>query len=1278
MNDTNEIEGIFSLDEKNNDVLKAVYSEELNGAITFECMIENNENTKCIKENSLLLVKVENTFQPFYVMQLIEKHDAQSTKEVICQHALIELNYQYIESLILTQKSAEFALTEILKGTRWKIKTVERTDYHDYTERMPTVLEALNVFFKRWELERIIDVEINGNKITDFYISAVKKRGEYTKKRIEYNKDLTSISRNVDMTNVFTALIGSGSEIKEEEPPTEEVTEGEDEALKKYLDFKDINNGKNYVENLDALQKFGFPYLDESGQPKKMHRFGYFYYQTDDAQTLLDMTTKELERVCTPIIEYDASVIDIATDLMTEHEKITLGMTMDIIDREIDIQIQTRAIKITTDLLKPQNSSIVLGNFIQGMTDTVNRPTPTPEIDIPSFELPENVLVEGDTIRTEWLEGAINALQNAVLGGKGTVSITDTDGILIVDDANNPQKAIKLIGGMIAIANERNLDTGLFNWRTFGTGDGFTADEIKTGILSADRIKAYSLELNKLKLEAVEELRSGLVTTTEFVTVTADIGEIKSSVGKIEKDAEALTERVTTAEQKITDTAITNVVKQNFYTKEETEGAITTKGYVTESEVVQTAQESIFKYNQIGGYNLLSNSTWAGDNFDSWRFEFPNNTSNNSGAFTKYNSFESGVNKLPQPWVMELTAETESDTPWAYSEKFRLSANTNYVFSLWVAFDYTDSIRDKQLSIEFFECDNGISIFEDTTSIKKNSIMLDNTVNMAWKEYRLNVTTLAETTHGFVGLWNATKRANARICVNSLMVQKVESFDDVLKPWSMAENEVFTGITSINKNGVTVGNEKSVLKTHMENTGFSISKGGNIAGEFYAQGNETFFVADNVNATTIEAEEITALNIVNKLTENKTVYVNLSTGNDNNDGTSGKPLRSITEAVNRCPTNLDRFAYEIIISGSGNENLQIHNKHGGNLKFNFQSGCLLESNQIDFVRCTSLIDIVGNSTHSATKDGAIIHQREAGGHLMYFTACLYANVSNITLMQYNGAVPPKNQGYAIGVLRGGSVTVQNVEFDGWAVCLNAELGAMINARNTRGSNNDIYGRATVCGKLFLGANNANNNKIPLCNTFNYYHLDWGHTWGLTSANAVKTAGVHVAPTKPPTTQRTSAFKVVSIKAYENLYGWASVTNEIRQGRADTWQTGAWLTTCNFSNIRDTTTGYDATKAVSGKVTVTRLNTSHGLASGSKLSIYASANTNNNVTGDTLITNSVTINRGQTVTVALSAAIAKGFADGTHKAIKFYYASNSQAYYIRCSKDSLKLELTYYK
>lgn len=57
--------------------------------------------------------------------------------------------------------------------------------------------------------------------------------------------------------------------------------------------------------------------------------------------------------------------------------------------------------------------------------------------------------------------------------------------------------AMTLTGNGFAIADSKN-EWGEWNWRTFGTGSGFSADEITTGFLSSDRIQANSISSYKL------------------------------------------------------------------------------------------------------------------------------------------------------------------------------------------------------------------------------------------------------------------------------------------------------------------------------------------------------------------------------------------------------------------------------------------------------------------------------------------------------------------------------------------------------------------------------------------------------------------------------------------------------------------------------------------------------------------------------------------------------------------------------------------------------------
>ena len=62
-----------------------------------------------------------------------------------------------------------------------------------------------------------------------------------------------------------------------------------------------------------------------------------------------------------------------------------------------------------------------------------------------------------------------------------------------------------LCGEGFMIAHGRT-DSGDWNWRSFGTGEGFTADAIITGHLSADRIEAHTITVDKLNSSVGAEI----------------------------------------------------------------------------------------------------------------------------------------------------------------------------------------------------------------------------------------------------------------------------------------------------------------------------------------------------------------------------------------------------------------------------------------------------------------------------------------------------------------------------------------------------------------------------------------------------------------------------------------------------------------------------------------------------------------------------------------------------------------------------------------------------
>ena len=145
---------------------------------------------------------------------------------------------------------------------------------------------------------------------------------------------------------------------------------------------------------------------------------------------------------------------------------------------------------------------------------------------------------------------------------------------------------MKLCGEGFMIANQKN-DDGSWDWRTFGSGEGFSADLMVAGFLSADRTQSHSITANHLAADVGQSLdlssnTSIRLSVQEAVDVAAadmraDIDSIQSAVDDASSTVGDLEERVSEAELRITPNAIVSTVTGSEQYKEDL-AAITVTG----------------------------------------------------------------------------------------------------------------------------------------------------------------------------------------------------------------------------------------------------------------------------------------------------------------------------------------------------------------------------------------------------------------------------------------------------------------------------------------------------------------------------------------------------------------------------------------------------------------------------------------------------------------------------------------------------------------------------
>lgn len=459
------------------DIFDPEDEESLNAdsTLTFSTFYKNIE-----KGYRILYQDRLNEWHEYIIQSIKNKHNSSDDifLEVYAENSFYETLGDYIEDKRPRNSTATNALSEALATSRWEVGVVENLGLNTTSFYRCSVKDAVqNKIVKVWDGEFSTSIKVEGNKIVSRKVNIFKKRGDDHGKRFVYGKDIHEIEKVVNEEDIITALYGFGK--------GEEIEETGGHGRR--IDFADINNGKKYVENNAARLKYG-----RNSDKGKVHVFGKIEFDDiTDKRELLAKTKEELEKASTPKITYNAAVEDLVKHGF-EYEGVRLGDTVTVIDEELGLRLKARVIKLVKNLDNSSADKITLGNFVETTNDLFIEAYKK----INDFRNKEAIWDSAskkiqDGIDAEFLNNVIDKLNTEINNSGGYVYISkDGKGIITYDKPldQNPTKAIQLMGGSIRIANKKKSD-GTWDWRSFGTGDGFVADEIITGILKGGNVK---------------------------------------------------------------------------------------------------------------------------------------------------------------------------------------------------------------------------------------------------------------------------------------------------------------------------------------------------------------------------------------------------------------------------------------------------------------------------------------------------------------------------------------------------------------------------------------------------------------------------------------------------------------------------------------------------------------------------------------------------------------------------------------------------------------------
>lgn len=171
---------------------------------------------------------------------------------------------------------------------------------------------------------------------------------------------------------------------------------------------------------------------------------------------------------------------------------IGIGDTVTVNHKDIDIDMKTRTITIEWNLVTKKYENIEFGDV------EVNY---FAKQDIAREQL-DNILNKNGTVNAGEMEGIINAMQTKFKALRDVAQPQHTLGMLFEDKIKGSKTyGAMAIGSMgFMIASERTEDDKDWNWRTFGSGQGFFADwlvgKLRT-VLITNMDNSFEMDLNK-------------------------------------------------------------------------------------------------------------------------------------------------------------------------------------------------------------------------------------------------------------------------------------------------------------------------------------------------------------------------------------------------------------------------------------------------------------------------------------------------------------------------------------------------------------------------------------------------------------------------------------------------------------------------------------------------------------------------------------------------------------------------------------------------------------
>lgn len=328
--------------------------------LTVEMKALNDDEFEKVEYMAIQSMENTHLFHYFYIAQKSTKGEISTFTGV--QSGIEELRKTPVFDKRPKDTPAKPVINELLQGTNWQARFIADTTNHSTNFYYTSVFDALKKICKVWGLEMQFFVEMNSNGIGARYIDFKKKIGEAVGKRVVYGHNALEILKEVERTNIFTALIGRGK--GEQVSSAEESGKGGDGYGRK-ITFEDVvwskakgdpldkPKGQKYLEIPEMTRTYGIKNSDGTMRPK----IGFTEFsEEEDPNELIKLTYQTLINSARPQLTLKTSSVYL--------RGVKIGDTIRVVRHDKKLDYDTRIFEITFNRLNNQSSDIKLGDQI--------------------------------------------------------------------------------------------------------------------------------------------------------------------------------------------------------------------------------------------------------------------------------------------------------------------------------------------------------------------------------------------------------------------------------------------------------------------------------------------------------------------------------------------------------------------------------------------------------------------------------------------------------------------------------------------------------------------------------------------------------------------------------------------------------------------------------------------------------------------------------------------------------------------------------------------------